>query len=130
MKRRTILKCWRFSPEIWNGPTFSATLWMKCSKISAALMGSCARELLPPGQSPAGYCLPFHAALVWKCDPGPEVQTSSCGGASFDPPPSGNRKFGKKKKVVKPENNHDIKHLNMWQKQFNCKENYHRCGWP
>lgn len=57
-------------------------------------MGSCWKESLPPGRSPAGCCLPSHAALVWKCDLGPGAQTNSCGGASFDLPPSGNRQKG------------------------------------
>jgi len=46
---------------------------------------------LPPGRSPAGCCLPVRAALVWRCDPGPEVQTSSYGAASFDLPPPGSK---------------------------------------
>ena len=58
--------------------------------MCSVLVGSCVRELLPPGQSPAGCCLPVHVALVWKCDPGPEVQTSSYAAASFDLPPPGN----------------------------------------
>lgn len=54
------------------------------------------REFLPPGPSPTGCCLPVHAALVWKYDPGPGVQTSSYGVASSDqPPPEERQKQGR-----------------------------------
>lgn len=42
-------------------------LWIGCnawSTLGGVLMGSCARELLPPGRSPAECCLPLRVALV------------------------------------------------------------------